>query len=144
MKEEKEFVAKMLEQLNRLWNNGEISLAGDILTPDFVRHEPGAAPIKGPHTMGQDIENLRQQFPDLIITFEENIFDGQTMAIQWRFRGTDLGKHPVQQTDPTGKKVDYKGVDVLHIKDGKIAEDFAYFDQVTIMQQLGLMPEQAL
>lgn len=142
MKDEKVFVADMLEQLNRLWNNGEVSVAREILASDFVRHEPGAEPIEGPQALAEDVLNLRRRFPDLIITFEENVFDGETMVTQWRFRGTDLGKLVGSESEPTGKKIDYKGVDVLHIKGGKIVKDFAYFDQVTILQQLGVMPVQ--
>ncbi len=144
MNDDKAFLADMLEKLNRLWNNGEVSVAAEILTPDFERQEPGAELLQGPQALQEYVLNLRDRFPDLIITFEENIFDGQTMVTRWRFKGTDLGRDAASQIEPTGKNIDYKGVDVLHIKDGKIDKDFAYFDQVTILQQLGMMPEQSM
>lgn len=141
MKDKNKFMADMIEKINRLWNNGEISITGDIITSDFVRYEPGSDPVVGPQGLSKDIIDLRQRFPDLVITFEENIFDGNTMVVHWRFRGTNLGQDRETGMEATGKKVDYKGVDVLHIKDGKISKDYAYFDQVTLLQQLGLMPE---
>mgnify|MGYP001822809579 CR=1 FL=1 len=141
MKDETVFVPELLEKINRLWNNGEIAVAEDIADREFVRHMPSAPDVVGLEGLVEDVLNLRELFPDLIITFEENIFDGKTMAMHWHLRGTDLGRHPQFGTEPTGKKIDHRGVDILHFKEGKIAESFAYFDRVTIMQQLGLMPE---
>ena len=89
--------------------------------------------------MAEYVRDLRVQYPDLLVTFEEIVFDGEKMVSHWRFKGTDMGMHAASQGPPTGKKVDFKGVDVVHFKDGKIVDDYIYFDQLEILQQLGIV-----
>ena len=50
--------------------------------------------------------------------------------------------HAASEEPPTGKNVAFKGADVLHFKVGKIVEDYIYFDQFALLQQLGMLPEE--
>ena len=56
-----------------------------------------------------------------------------------RFRGTHLGE--LNGIAPTGKRMDCTGIVISRMEDGKIAEDWANFDDLGMMQQLGVIPE---
>ena len=142
MKERQQFIADTVERANRVWNNGDFMAFEDLYAPDVVFHHPGVGTLEGSQAMAEYVRDLRVQYPDLLITFEESVFDGEKMVSHWRLVGTDMGMHAASQEMPTGKKVDFKGADVLHFKDGKIVEEFSFFDQLAIMQQLGVLPEE--
>jgi predicted ester cyclase len=61
------------------------------------------------------------------------------VAARLRFRGTHRGE--LNGIAPTGRRVDCTGIVVSRIEEGKIAEDWANFDDLGMMQQLGLIPE---
>lgn len=140
MKDKKTFIPDILEALNRLWNNGDVSHVEDLVTADFVRREPLDNIINGPQELARLVLDLRTQYPDMVVTFEENVFDGETMFINWRFRGTDRVQHPRSEIPPSGNKVDFKGVDMLRFAEDKIAEDAVYYDELQVLQQLGHIP----
>src|SRR5215211_2245590 len=83
--------------------------------------------------------DYRQAFPDLRVTVEDLIAEGDRVAAHLRFRGTHLGE--LDGIAPTGRRVDCTGIVVSRIEEGKIAEDWANFDDLGMMQQLGLIPE---
>lgn len=139
MKERQQFIADLVERANRVWNNGDFMVFNDLYAPDLVCHHPGVGTLEGSQAMAEYIHDLRVQYPDLLFTIEETVFDGEKMVCHWRFKGTDMGMHAASQGPPTGKKVDFKGVDVLHFKDGKIVDDYIYFDQLEVLQQLGMV-----
>ena len=61
------------------------------------------------------------------------------MAARLRFRGTHLGE--LNGIAPTGRWVDCTGIVISRMEDGKIAEDWANFDDLGMMRQLGVIPE---
>lgn len=141
MIEETTSAVKTLDQIDRLWNEGEISLVDEMFAPDFVRHDPYAGVIAGPQQMGEYIRALRIQYPDIEVSIEEHLFDDDRMVIQWRFEGTDVGRPPRRETTPTGQPVDINGVDILHFRNGKAVDNYVYYDLLNFNQQLGRIPQ---
>jgi steroid delta-isomerase-like uncharacterized protein len=141
MKEQHIFVADMLEEFNRLWNNGDMSHVKELFAPEAVRREPTERVFEGPEALAEHILGVRTHYPDLIVTFEETIFDGEKMVVKWRFRGTEKGVYPGGDFTPSGNKVEFEGVDILRFEEGKIVEDSVYYDDLNVLQQLGRIPE---
>ena len=83
--------------------------------------------------------DYRQAFPDLHVTVEDLIAEGDRVAARLRFRGTHLGE--LDGIAPTGRRVDCTGIVISRIEEGKIAEDWANFDDLGMMQQLRLVPK---
>ena len=83
--------------------------------------------------------DYRQAFPDLHVTVEDLIAEGDRVAARLRFRGTHLGE--LDGIAPTGRRVDCTGIVISRIEEGKISEDWANFDDLGMMQQLRLIPE---
>ena len=68
---------------------------------------------------------------------EDVIAEGDKVAARLRFRGTHRGE--VQGIAPTGRRVDCTGIVISRMEGGKIAEDWANFDDLGMMQQLGVI-----
>ena len=80
--------------------------------------------------------NFTVAFPDVQITIEEMIGEGDKVAILWTFQGTHRG--PFQGIPATGKSVDWAGLDLYTITDGKITALVRKADSRSLLQQLGV------
>jgi steroid delta-isomerase-like uncharacterized protein len=121
--------------VDEFWNRGHLAAADELMTQDAVIHEPVAGSpedLKGVATM------MRSAFPDWHSTVEEMFVDGDRIVERWTGRGTHHGEF--QGIAPTGKSVAVPGVVFYRIAGGKIAEFRGQFDQMSLMQQLGVIP----
>jgi steroid delta-isomerase-like uncharacterized protein len=123
-------------------NAGDVDGFGDLLTDDFIEHEgiPGLAPSKdGVKTF------FRMQiaaFPDLRLTVEDVIDDGEKAVARVRYTGTQDGEF--QGMPATGKAVDVQLIDIFAFADdGRVREHWGVIDLLAMMQQLGVVPEGA-
>ena len=120
-----------------LLSKGRFELAEQLYAKDFVNHgihrdislEEDQAALKGWH----------QAFPDLSIVPEKLIADGDQVAVYWIARGTNTGTG--NGLPATGKKAEQSGITIWRIVDGKIKEEWSAFDQLALMQQLGLLDQ---
>jgi steroid delta-isomerase-like uncharacterized protein len=127
---------------DEFWGEGNEGLASELFAENLVDHDPagqGLAP--GREGMKQALRSFRSAFPDLETSFEHLIAEGDKVVLRWKARGTHEGE--LLGIPPTGKQVTLKGVDILRIEDGKIAERWAEYDNLGLMQQLGVVPEMA-
>jgi steroid delta-isomerase-like uncharacterized protein len=115
---------------------GRFELAEQLYARDFVNHgvhrdatlEEDQAALKGWH----------QAFSDIAIVPEKLIAEGDLVAIYWIARGTNTGTG--NGLPATGKKAELAGITIWRIVDNKIKEEWSAFDQLSMMQQLGLLP----
>lgn len=77
---------------------------------------------------------------DLEMTVERVIADDSHAVVEWRMRGTFDGSF--QGLEPTGRKIDLRGTDILEIEDDRIKRLTAYYDATTFARQVGMMPAQ--
>jgi steroid delta-isomerase-like uncharacterized protein len=84
-------------------------------------------------------------FPDAQLKVHNEIISGEWGVHQFTFEGTheDTLSGPAGDIPATHKRLKGRGVEVLRVVDGKVTEDYLYFDQVQVLTQLGLMPEPA-
>ena len=123
---------------DELLSRGRFELAEQLYAKDFVNHgihreirlEEDQAALKGWH----------QAFPDISIVPEKLIAEGDLVAIYWIARGTNTGTG--NGLPATGKKGELAGITIWRIVDGKIKDEWSAFDQLSMMQQLGLLPSQ--
>jgi steroid delta-isomerase-like uncharacterized protein len=80
-------------------------------------------------------------FPDARISVDASVAEQEIVASRWTLTGTHLGEF--QGVPPTGRKVTMAGIDFSRIVGGKIAEHWAQFDAIGVMQQIGALPPQA-
>jgi steroid delta-isomerase-like uncharacterized protein len=85
-------------------------------------------------------------FPNGKMTVRHEIVSGPWIVQEITMEGTHSGplEGPMGIVPPTHKKVVSKGVQILRIENGKVAEAHVYYDQLDYMSQLGLIPTPAL
>jgi steroid delta-isomerase-like uncharacterized protein len=124
------------------WGKGDEALADELFADDLVDHNPAGQGLPpGREGMKQALRNFRSAFPDLETRSDHLIAEGDMVVLHWNARGTHRGE--LAGIPPTGKQVTLKGVDILRISSGKIAERWAEYDNLGLMQQLGVVPEMA-
>jgi steroid delta-isomerase-like uncharacterized protein len=121
-------------------SQGNLALADEILSPDYVDHNalPGLA--TGITGFKQGVEIYRSAFSDLKIKVDDMIADGDKVVTRWTATGTHNGE--LMGIPPTGSRVSISGISIDRCANGKIAEHWDVFDQLGMMQQLGVIPMQ--
>lgn len=114
------------------------TLFDDLLAPTYVLHLPGSPLISGIEPAKQLMAAYTSAFPDLQLTTEDIVAEGEKVAIRNTWRGTHQGVF--QGLPPTGKHVTFTGSDIFRIVGGRIAEQWADLDALGLMQQLGAIP----
>ena len=120
-----------------LLSKGRFELAEQLYAKDFVNHG-----IHRDISLAEDqaaLKGWHQAFSDLSIAPEKLIADGDLVAVYWIARGTNTGAG--NGLPATGKKVEQSGITIWRIVDGKIKEEWSAFDQLSMMQQLGLLDQ---
>jgi steroid delta-isomerase-like uncharacterized protein len=79
--------------------------------------------------------------PDMQTTVSRVVAAEQSAAVEWRMEGTFDGQ-PFQGIDPTGRRLEIRGLDLLEIEDGEIVSNTAYYDGMAFARQVGMMPRQ--
>jgi steroid delta-isomerase-like uncharacterized protein len=118
-------------------SQGNLAIADDIFARDFINHTPFGE-MHGPEGAKQFVTRLRTAFPDLHVTVEDQIAEGDKVATLWTARGTHQGKF--QGIPATGKQMKVRGIVISQLANGKIVEQWGNPDVLGIMQQLGAMP----
>lgn len=112
---------KMLEEV---WNLRRLDALPELCQPDARLHSPEG------HIEGRDamrdafIKPVIEAFPDIIHQIDELIVDGNRVAM--RFRGSGTHQHEFNGKAATGKRLDYQGITIFHMKDGKVSDVWNY------------------
>jgi len=103
---------------------------------------PGGIKLKGRDEVGQFTQAMWSAFPDGTLEFGRQVIGDGTAATELVFTGTHTGPMttPNGAIPPAGKRVNVQSVSILEIKDGLVASEHVYLDQLEMMSQLGLAP----
>jgi steroid delta-isomerase-like uncharacterized protein len=112
----------------------------ELYAADLVWHEPDQD-VRGSEEAKQFLSMYLSAFPDIRVTVEDEIAEGDKVVTRWTIRGTHQGEIE-EFGPPTGRQVEIKGITIHRIEGGKIAEEWERYDNLSVMQQLGLVPEQ--
>jgi len=122
-----------------LLNGGDLSVAEELVAPEFINHEAPAGRDRGPESMRGVATMLRTAFPDLQFTIEELVAEGDTVAGRLTMSATHEG--PLMGTPPTGRFVRQDQMHFVRFRDGKAVEHWGVRDELGMMRQLGVIPE---
>src|SRR5215212_8090487 len=112
----------------------------EVYAPNFVWHEPDQD-IQGSEQARQYVSAFFDAFPDINITVEDVIAEGDKAVTRYTIRGTHQGETE-EFGPPTGRKMELKGITIHRFEEGKIVEEWEAYDNLSVLQQLGLVPEQ--
>ena len=119
------------------FNTGDLSLVDEISAPDAVGHDPAnPEDMVGPDAQKALIEMYSGAFPDLAFMIEDVISDGDFVVTRWTSRGTNTGS--LAGMPATGKSTTSSGITIDKIVDGKVVETWTQWDNMGLMQQLGV------
>jgi predicted ester cyclase len=113
-----------------------LDVIDEICVATVVDHSPLPGQAPGLQGLKQTIGAYLHAFPDLSIQVEEMIAEGGVVAVRLTGRGTHKG--PFMGTGPTGKSVTLRGIDIIHIKDGKATEIWHEGNDAEVFMQLGI------
>jgi predicted ester cyclase len=139
MSEENKAIYRRMSE--EVWNQGHLDRAGEFFASDVVIHsaQPGTPP--GIAGVTATVSMMRSAFPDLKISNESIMAEGDLLTARWIARGTHRGE--LLGTPPTGKRVEFGGISIVRMSGGKIAEIWGESDQLGLMQQIGAVPAMA-
>src|SRR3712207_4724448 len=112
----------------------------EVYAPNTVWHNP-EGDIQGLEEAEQFVAMIKTAFPDMSTTVEDVIAEGEKVVTRVTIRGTHQGEVE-EYGPPTGKQVELEGITIHRFEDGKIVEEWNSYDNLSILQQLGLAPQQ--
>jgi steroid delta-isomerase-like uncharacterized protein len=125
--------------MDELWTKGNLAAVEQLYSENCVFHDLGnPEDIRGRGGIKQFAQMFRTAFPDLQCNLEEIIAEGDKVALRWVSRGTHKGD--LMGTAPTGKRVTFRGIQMQRILNGKIEEEWAGFNTVGALQEIGALP----
>jgi steroid delta-isomerase-like uncharacterized protein len=119
-------------------NQRRLDIAEEILTSDHQYHDPNVPSEPGPKGMAEVVK-VYQEGVEGHWAVQETIESGDRVAVRWVGEGTHTGE--VMGVPPTGKKVRVEALTVMHLRDGKIAENYTVWDTLGFLRQIGVIPE---
>jgi steroid delta-isomerase-like uncharacterized protein len=117
-----------------------LDILDEVYATELVWHEPDQE-IQGLEEAKQFVSMYKTAFPDLSATVEDVIAEGDQVVTRYTVRGTHQGEIE-EFGPPTGRQVEIKGITIHRIEDGKIVEEWERYDNLSVLQQLGLAPGQ--
>ena len=132
LEENKTIIRKMIEAVNEQ----NLDSLGQLIATDFVYHMP-MQQIQGLVVMKQGVEEEIHSFPDLHVTIEDIIAEGDKVCVRLKETATHTGEF--RGLAPTGKKLTYTAVTIWRIVDGKVVEGWGVYDQMDFYKQLGVI-----
>ncbi len=128
-----------------VFNKGQMAAVDEIYAANHTNKGPGALPgmPSGPEGMRKFVTFYRNAFPDTHFTIDEQVAEGDRVVTRWTAHGTQKGEMAGMGIPVTGREVTVTGVTVDHFANGKIVESWGLFDQMSMMQQLGVIPQRS-
>jgi steroid delta-isomerase-like uncharacterized protein len=116
-------------------NGGKFEVFDELFADDFLDHtpQPGRTPDK--EGARQLYKSLRAAFPDFFADIHWQVADGDRVTTYKTYYGTHLGEF--LGVAPTGREIQFETVDVMRVRNGKIAEHWGVANLFSLMQQLG-------
>jgi steroid delta-isomerase-like uncharacterized protein len=130
-------VRRLFEEV---WNKGQVAVADELIAPSYTHHDSSTPDTgRGPESEKKRATLYRQAFPDIRFTIEDLLAEGETIVARWSCRGTHKGE--LDGMAPTGKQFKITGISIARFTNGKMFEGYVNWDALSLMQQLGVVPE---
>ncbi len=109
----------------------------EIFEPDVLIRTPLPVQLTGVQAVKEVFATLHRAFPDLHVTIEDLIEEGDKVVARHTVTGTHQGEY--MGLPPTGKSVTYSEIFILRFVNGRIAETWGVVDVLSQMRQLGVI-----
>ena len=136
--------AVVREFVEEVQGKHRLELLAELIHPNYVDHvhpagrSPEGAVDEVRDTIRRALSGMLRAFPDLEVTIDEQIAEGDRVVTRKTFRGTHQGE--LWGQPPTGKRIEFEVIDIFRVADGKIIELWAQLDVLSLARKLGLRP----
>jgi steroid delta-isomerase-like uncharacterized protein len=120
-------------------NTGNLALLDKFVAPGYVEHSEG---FQGVEPFRQQVAAFRAAFPDLRVTIEDVLTDGDRFASRTTVTGTHTGD--LMGMPATDKRISVEAVDIGRVHDGQAAERWGGLNMYALLTQLGVIPASQL
>ena len=121
-----------------VWNEKNIDAIDELIADDQVDHSLPPGLPAGRDGVKAFVGMYLSAFPDTKMTIEDQIAVGDKVVTRWTANGTHTGE--LMGIPATGKQVTVTGIDINRVSGGVSVEHWTEFDQMAMMQQLGVVP----
>lgn len=128
----KEIYSRFIQQV---FNEGNFDGLGELLAPDYMIEDAPPGTASGAEGVKQIVAMFRGAFPDLRITLDELVAEGDSVAARSTARGTHRGAF--MGIEPTGRSITMPTLTLVHIRDGRLVASWVKNDIAALMRQLG-------
>ena len=128
--------------MDECWSQGKMDGMRELVSDKCTIHDPvfpSLAP--GTESMQRHITMCRNGFPDLRFNIEDTIAERNEVVLHWTANGTHKG--PFLGMEPTNRKASVSGTSIFRIDNGKIVEQWADWNLMSLMEQLGISAPKA-
>ena len=126
------------QAIEEIYNKGNYSLIDEFVASDFVIHSLNPdKEIHGPEGTRNFVTSIRAAFPDLKFTIKDQFAEGDKVVTHFIAEGTHRGSF--EGIPPTGKSFKVSSIDIDYIKNGKVSECWSNLDELSLLQQLGVL-----
>ena len=125
--------------IQEVFNKGRLDLIDKLLSESYVYHDAPPGTPNGREGIKQIVPMFRKAFPDLEITIDDQVAEGDKVSSRTTMRGTHKGE--IFGIPPTGKSVAMTGMTMVRVSDGHLVESWVKNDVMGLMNQLGAGPK---
>ena len=137
---------ELLDRYVERYNAGDLAAVMDLYAEDAVQNMPDGT-FTGQSTIRDRLAQELHAFPDVTHTVRGFVEQGDMFCDEWTFAGTHTGSLLLpdgRELAPTGKRVEVMGMEFCQVRDGKLVVNTLYYDNLSVLVQLGLVPEAAI
>jgi steroid delta-isomerase-like uncharacterized protein len=123
-----------------VWNQGRESTIDELFAATGVVHGLGdtETDVAGPAQLKVFVHNFRGAIPDVHMTVEDAVAEGDKVSVRNRVEGTHKGAG--LGVAPSGRRISIAGIIIARIRDGQIVEGWNSWDQLGFLRQIGALP----
>jgi steroid delta-isomerase-like uncharacterized protein len=139
------FNEDLLNRYVERYNAGDLDAVMNLYAEDAVQLMPEGV-FKGRDAIRERLARDLIAIPDVHHVVRSFVEQGDSFADEWTFAGTHTGPFALPDGSdfpPTGKRVEVLGMELCVVRDGKLVVDNLYYDNMTVLTQLGLIPQGA-
>ena len=124
-----------------IWSAGRLDLVNELFSPGYVGHPSGKEePVRGPAGVADYVGTLREGFPDLTVSIDDQVAQGSKVTTRWTASGTHQGE--LMGIEPTGRTATVTGITIQRFDErGQIVAGWTNWDTLGMLHQLRHVPQ---
>ena len=111
----------------------------ELVAEEYTGHAPGTPDYHGPDGFYEAVMGYYEALDNLNIQIWHQVAEGEWVVARYEFGGTHQGE--LAGVAPTGRELLMQAVSMMHVRHGKIIEEFEFWDNMDVLQQLGVEVE---